>query len=79
MFLNLIIKNVFRRKRRNALKASPEILSEEEEEENDNLENFLEVVRRQDVTGCGLRLVCELAQERGELYPEHEAILDIVG
>ncbi|XP_068227504.1 uncharacterized protein [Palaemon carinicauda] len=46
----------------------------------DNLERMMDLIRREDVTGCGLRLMCELAKEDpGDLIGEEMAILDLVG
>ncbi|XP_066959360.1 uncharacterized protein [Macrobrachium rosenbergii] len=48
-------------------------------EESNALERALDLIRQQDVTGCGMRLVCELAGLREEnLTEEEKAILDIV-
>ncbi|XP_068246310.1 uncharacterized protein [Palaemon carinicauda] len=42
--------------------------------------NLLQVIREEDVTGCGLKLVCELAgTTEEELGTEERAILDLIG
>ncbi|XP_037788438.1 uncharacterized protein LOC119583805 [Penaeus monodon] len=44
------------------------------------MQNALELVRAEDVTGCGMRLVCELAsQEEEDLVQEELAILALLG
>ncbi|XP_066953763.1 uncharacterized protein [Macrobrachium rosenbergii] len=44
------------------------------------VQNLLQVIREEDVTGCGLKLVCELAGARAEeLGTEERAILDLIG
>ncbi|XP_037788472.1 uncharacterized protein LOC119583826 [Penaeus monodon] len=44
------------------------------------MQNALELVRAEDVTGCGMRLVCELAsQEEQDLVQEELAILALLG
>ncbi|XP_042877367.1 uncharacterized protein LOC122256622 [Penaeus japonicus] len=51
-----------------------------QDEEWPALENLLQDVRRQDTTGCGRRLLCELAQEDEEaLSLEELEILSLVG
>ncbi|KAK7075136.1 hypothetical protein SK128_009534 [Halocaridina rubra] len=58
----------YRRKKRSA------------DEESAAVTNLLQVIRNEDVTGCGLKLVCELAGMREEeLYEEEIAILNLVG
>ncbi|KAK7075135.1 hypothetical protein SK128_009533 [Halocaridina rubra] len=50
------------------------------EDESAALQNLLQVIRAEDVTGCGMKLVCELAGLREEALMEEElAILDLVG
>ncbi|XP_071531603.1 uncharacterized protein [Panulirus ornatus] len=44
------------------------------------LERTMELIRREDVTGCGMRLLCELARLRQDhITGEEQAILDLVG
>ncbi|XP_042877382.1 uncharacterized protein LOC122256633 [Penaeus japonicus] len=51
-----------------------------EAEEDWRMQNALELVRAEDVTGCGMRLVCELAtQEEEDLVQEELAILAMLG
>ncbi|XP_064115256.1 keratin, type I cytoskeletal 17-like [Macrobrachium nipponense] len=50
------------------------------EDESEALARVLDLIRREDVAGCGLRLVCELASsEEEELTVEELSILNIVG
>lgn len=52
----------------------------QEQEQAAALENLLEDVRLQDETGCGRRLLCELAKEdEQELSQEEFDILSLVG
>ncbi|XP_042214160.1 uncharacterized protein LOC121860840 [Homarus americanus] len=45
-----------------------------------NLEKTMEIIRSEDVSGCGLRLMCEVAGLRNQhLTMEEKAILDLVG
>ena len=49
-------------------------------EEQQQIEKFLEEIRIKDVSGCGKRLVCELAAKDPELLTqEQDNILDTVG
>lgn len=49
-------------------------------EDSPTLEHVMEGIRKQDVSGCGLRLVCELASRtHHDLAMEEWAILDLVG
>ncbi|KAK4308965.1 hypothetical protein Pmani_019384 [Petrolisthes manimaculis] len=49
-------------------------------EDTPALERVMEGIRKQDVSGCGLRLVCELASRtHQDLAMEEWAILDLVG
>lgn len=51
----------------------------EEESESEVLQRVLSLIRQQDVTGCGMRLVCELAGIAEEdLDEEQMAILNLV-
>lgn len=48
--------------------------------EAEALEGVMEMIRQEDVSGCGLRLVCELgAAEEGQLSIEEISILNLVG
>ncbi|XP_066959364.1 uncharacterized protein [Macrobrachium rosenbergii] len=52
----------------------------EDDDGQDNLKRMMELIRREDVTGCGLRLMCELAAENPrDLIDEEIAILELVG
>ncbi|XP_047477322.1 uncharacterized protein LOC125030948 [Penaeus chinensis] len=51
-----------------------------EDDDDWRMQNALELVRAEDVTGCGMRLVCELAsQEEEDLVQEELAILALLG
>ncbi|XP_071531596.1 uncharacterized protein [Panulirus ornatus] len=51
-----------------------------EKEESAALENLMELIREEDVTGCGKRLVCELAAADDQrLTVEELSILNLVG
>ncbi|KAK7068905.1 hypothetical protein SK128_012584 [Halocaridina rubra] len=51
-----------------------------QESEDTVIERVLDLIRQQDITGCGMRLVCELAGIREEeLNEEQQAILNLVG
>ncbi|KAG7173306.1 putative DM4/DM12 family-like protein 29, partial [Homarus americanus] len=50
------------------------------EEDSAALENLMEVIRAEDVSGCGRRLVCELAANNQQsLTVEELSILNLVG
>ncbi|KAK3870078.1 hypothetical protein Pcinc_024660 [Petrolisthes cinctipes] len=50
-----------------------------EEDERAALMRLLEVIREEDVSGCGRRLMCELAaSDPTQLEEEHLAILDLL-
>ncbi|KAK4324954.1 hypothetical protein Pmani_004443 [Petrolisthes manimaculis] len=50
-----------------------------EEDERAALMRLLEVIKEEDVTGCGRRLMCELAaSDPTQLEEEHLAILDLL-
>ncbi|XP_042203352.1 uncharacterized protein LOC121853348 [Homarus americanus] len=64
--------------RRFGREAGEEVRQQQEEQEA--LERTLELIRVEDVTGCGLRLMCELAATPSEtLLQEQMAILNLVG
>lgn len=49
------------------------------EDERAALLRLLEVIREEDVSGCGRRLVCHLAaSDRSQLPEEHLAIMDLL-
>ena len=60
-----------RRRRRREIKS---------QSDDERLSQLLEVIRREDVTECGLRLVCDLASVPIEELTEDEiAILELIG
>ncbi|CAL4100080.1 unnamed protein product [Meganyctiphanes norvegica] len=51
----------------------------QDQEETDRLERFLQVIRYEDVTGCALRLACELAgMEEDQMAIEELAIVNLL-
>ncbi|XP_064115254.1 uncharacterized protein LOC135221404 [Macrobrachium nipponense] len=69
-----------RRKNKKHQKKTYSRYGREDDDGQDNLKRMMELIRREDVTGCGLRLMCELAAENPrDLIDEEMAILDLVG
>ncbi|KAK7068907.1 hypothetical protein SK128_012586 [Halocaridina rubra] len=71
-------RRLFGRQRREAPRREQSLNSEKESEEK-VLQRALNLIRQQDVTGCGMKLVCELAGLREEdLSEEQRSILTLV-
>ena len=69
------------RAKRSAAKKIKKVKNENRDlEEEQRLEQLMQVIREEDVTKCGMKLVCELAAyPYKDLTDEAAGILDIVG